>query len=341
MPPAVSGQNGRNQFLNAACRLVDDFALTVEQARPLLEEYNKRCDPPFDSQGVDDKLSSALAKVAERGGPSGSALPKRLIKQSLRNPKVAPKFIDFVPDFGLASKDDVMQSVTRSFSNDFWVWYWLLWRSLRSDVHVPDVMLRQCHWGADYDKNWKARLKKKVGLNTIKKADCSADTCTLYGTGVRHDHYRFWTDQYGLIDKFCSPEERQPGHLRIFDVYGTKHKELREELQKSGQLFNVYWPALVLGSSRKVGWSWHQQRLVVGMVLELTRTKRKAGEDIAGEIIKGSGVAASNNTSHKTFCPLLDPEQEYVSFAGNGKRKGRGYVAVHSSLASAQREASA
>ena len=64
------------------------------------------------------------------------------------------------------------------------------------------------------------------------------------------------------------------------------------------------------------------------MVLELTRTRRKAGEDIAGEIVTGGLVPASKDSSHKTVCPLLDPEKEYVAFAGNSKRKGRGYRLV-------------
>lgn len=330
MPPAVSGQDGRNQFLNVACRVVDDFALPAEQARPLLDEYNQRCVPPFDSQGVDDKLSSALAKVAERGGPSGSALTERQVTRHHENRNRPFKFAGFVPDFGLVDRPTVMMPVTSRTREGYWVWYSLLWRSLRSDVHVPDVMLRQWHWGASYDKNWKARLKKQVGLRRVKRAVCSADTCMLFGTGVQHDHYSHWLDKYGQLDAFCSPEERQPGCLRIFDVYGPEHEKLREELQGKGkgQLFNVYWPALVLGSSRKVEWSWPQQRLVVGMVLELTRTKRKSGEDIAGEIINGGHVAASKDTSHKTVCPLLDPAEEYVSFAGNGKRKGLGYTLV-------------
>lgn len=328
MPPAITGQQGRNQFLNAACRLVDDFALTAEQARPLLDEYNERCDPPFDSQGVDDKLSSALSKVAERGGPSGSALTVRGVTRHQENPNRPVKFAGFVPDFGLASKSHVMGPVNMKVFEWYWIWYWLLWRSLRSDVHVPDVLLRQWHWGADYDKNWKARLKKKVGLRPVKKTECSADTCMLFGTGLRHDHYHCLLEKYNLLDAFCTPGERQPGHLRIFDVYGPEHKKQREDLQKSGHLFNVYWPALVLGSSRKVGWSWPQQRLVVGMVLELTRTRRKAGEDIAGEIVTGGLVPASKDTSHKAVCPLLDPAEEYVAFAGNGSRKGRGYQLV-------------
>ena len=329
MPSAVSGQYGRNQFLNAACRLVDDFALSREQALPLLEEYNKRCIPPFDARGLADKLNSALDKVAERGGPSGSALQTRQVSQIQQNPKRPTKFIGFVPDFGLADKSTVLVSVKTTFLKGFGVWYWRLWQHLRSDTLVPDVVLRQWYWGAEYEKNWKARLKTKVKLNNTPKAKCTADTCLLFGSGIKHDHYHFfWLPKHHPLNAFCSPEERQPGHLRIFDVYGEQYKELREKLQKSGTLFNVYWPALVLGSSRKVGWSWPQQRLVVGMVLELTRGKRTNGSDIVGEIIKDSRVTASKNTSHKTICPLLDTEKEYEAFAGNGKRKGRGYQLV-------------
>ncbi len=328
MPPAVSGQGGRNHFLNAACRLVDDSALPREQALPLLEEYNQRCVPPFDSHEVQDKLNSALQKVAERNGPSGRLLRGTDVARRVTGPVAKNRFVGYVPDFGHAVNAAVMIPVTSPRLSEFWVWYYLLWRSLRSDVHVPDVMLRQWHWGADYDRNWKARLKKKVGLKTAKKADCTADTCMLFNTGITHNHYYFRPDMYGQLDAFCSSEERKPGCLRVFDVYGEKYKEVREELQKSGELFNVYWPALVLGSSRRVGWSWPQQRLVVGMVLELTRRARQPEEDIAGEIVKDGVVAASKNTARKITCPLLNPETEYVSFAGNGKRKGRGYQLV-------------
>ncbi len=328
MPPAISGQNGRNQFLNAACRLVDDFALTEEQARPLLNEYNQRCVPPFDSQGVNDKLSSALAKVAERGGPSGSALKGQPAIQNRTAPQPTPRFIGFVPDFGLVEADPVLAPQDKPFPDQFWIWYWLLWQLLRSDTLVPDVMLRQVLLGALFDKNWKTRFKSKVKLTPVKKAKCSAETCMFYGTGIRHDHYRRFPKSYRLLDSFCSPEEQLPGHLRIFDVYGPQYKELRETLQAQGKLFNVYWPALILGGSRKVGWSWPQQRLIVGMVLELTRGKRESWEDIVGENITDGLVAASNNTPHKSVCPLLDPKQEYVGFAGNGKRKERGYQLV-------------
>jgi len=328
MDPAISGQQGRNQFLNAACRLVDDFALSAEQARPLLEEYNQRCKPRFDQQGVGDKLSSALAKVAERGGPSGSALNSHTTVEIRKDSSKPAEFVGYIPDFGLVDSPSVLCSVTKSFGGFFWVWYWLLWRFLRSDVQTPDVMLRQLHWGATYDKNWKSRLKTLLKRWSKCDEECSTPKCPFYGANRKHDHYVKYIQLRGVINRFRDQNRSSSDVLQKFDLYGEQNKVLREELQGNGLLFNVYWPALVLGSSRKVGWSWPQQRLVVGMVLELTRTRRKAGEDIAGEIVTGGLVPASKNATHRTVCRLLDPAEEYVSFGGNGKRKGRGYRLV-------------
>lgn len=321
---AISGQNGRNQFLNAACRLVDDFALSATEAQPLLEEYNQRCVPPFDARGIADKLSSAVAKVAQRGGPSGVAIKHR----TKARPETVPKFVGYVPDFGLVDQNWGLLPITSKHFDGFGVWYFLLWRFLRSNTLIPDVMLRQWYYGANYDRNWKSRLKSKVKFTRAVKSKCSRDTCMLFGTGVKHDHYHWELKSYGAIDQFCSPGQREAGQPRIFDVYGADYAERRKELQKVGHLFNVYWPALVLGSSRKVGWSWSQQRLVLGMVRELTRRRARAGEDIAGEVITGGLVTASKDITQKKCCPQLDAAQEYVAFAGNGNRKGRGYQLV-------------
>lgn len=327
MPPAISGQNGRNQMLNAACRLVDDFALSAEQARRLLEEYNQRCKPPFDSAGVDDKLSSALAKVDERGGPSGWALtptstgekPNSLCKPAL--------FVGYIPDFGLVDQTP-LRSVQEEPSDFHWVWYWLLWSFLRTDVQVPDVLIRQLHWGPNYDKNWKSRLRSSLKHWFKCDEKCSAQKCLFCGANRKHDHYVKYGQIRGPITIFRDLNQSPSDVLQKFDLYDAQKKEAREKLQCTGHLFNVYWPALVLGSSRRVGWSWRQQRLAVGMVRELTRRKPRPDEDIAGEIIRSGLVPAAKNSSYKTVCPLLDPNQPYVAFAGNGRRKGRGYQLV-------------
>lgn len=147
----------------------------------------------------------------------------------------------------------------------------------------------------------------------------------LHGTGIRHQHYSYSLQSYGLLQTFSRPSENCKSGPTRFHLFADEFKEKRVNLQKLGFLFNVYWPALVLGSSPEVGWTWPQQRLVVGLVRELTRTKAKPGEGITGERIKRGQIVSAYNSSGRVQCPLLDPNLEYVVFAGNGRRKGRGY----------------
>ena len=55
-------------MMRAACGLLRDFGLGTDEARPLLEKYNERCEPPWlpnASDGVEHKLASAEQKVLE------------------------------------------------------------------------------------------------------------------------------------------------------------------------------------------------------------------------------------------------------------------------------------
>ena len=323
MAPAISGANGRNQFFNAACRLVDDFALPGDHARPILVEYNQRCEPPFTDRELDDKLNSAIAKVTERGGPSGSALSGRIPVTSA----ASNRFLGYVPDFGLVTTQYVLTPLSNSVRPDQLLTYFFLWNHLHAYARIPDLFLRQWYWGATYDKNWKARMPKKVKLQllTSKKQVCDGETCMLHGSGIRHQHYSNNMQKFGALDLFSRQSENSQSGPTRFHLFADEFKEHRLKLQKSGLLFNVYWPALVLGSSPKVGWTWPQQRLVVGLVRELTRTKPKPGEGITGEIIKRGQIISAYNGTGTVLCPLLDPSLDYVLFAGNGKRKGRGY----------------
>jgi putative DNA primase/helicase len=59
MPPAVSGQNGHTQTFLVAEFLVRGFDLGIDQARPLLHEYNARCLPPWTDAELEHKLRQA------------------------------------------------------------------------------------------------------------------------------------------------------------------------------------------------------------------------------------------------------------------------------------------
>lgn len=64
MPAAISGQGGHNATFAVACALVKGFNLSVDQARPLMDEYNGRCDPPWSAKQIEHKLDQA-ARVAD------------------------------------------------------------------------------------------------------------------------------------------------------------------------------------------------------------------------------------------------------------------------------------
>ncbi len=59
MPPAIAGHNGHTQTFVVAEFLVRGFDLGVEQARPLLAEYNARCLPPWSDVDLERKLHEA------------------------------------------------------------------------------------------------------------------------------------------------------------------------------------------------------------------------------------------------------------------------------------------
>jgi hypothetical protein len=59
---SVSGQGGHIALWRVALDLVRGFALTVEQARPLIEDFNRRCEPPWSDKELSHKLNDADTK---------------------------------------------------------------------------------------------------------------------------------------------------------------------------------------------------------------------------------------------------------------------------------------
>ena len=59
VPPAISGQHGDVHTFRVCCRLARGFALDDEQALAVLSEWNERCDPPWTTGELIDKLRRA------------------------------------------------------------------------------------------------------------------------------------------------------------------------------------------------------------------------------------------------------------------------------------------
>lgn len=58
MPSALSGSGGHTATFNVVRTLLHGFGLSIDQARPFLEEYNQRCEPPWSPSQLEHKLKS-------------------------------------------------------------------------------------------------------------------------------------------------------------------------------------------------------------------------------------------------------------------------------------------
>lgn len=68
--PAIEGEGGDEHTFKAAAILMNDFALTEDEALPLLEEWNETCDPPWEEEDLLTKLQMGgreRAKAPEYG----------------------------------------------------------------------------------------------------------------------------------------------------------------------------------------------------------------------------------------------------------------------------------
>lgn len=89
VPAAVSGQGGHNKTFHAACILIKGFALSLDEARPLLREWNERCTPPWSEAELEHKLQSALAAADKR--PRGYLIGEaRMARQPARPAAPSP-----------------------------------------------------------------------------------------------------------------------------------------------------------------------------------------------------------------------------------------------------------
>jgi hypothetical protein len=57
---AISGQRGHDRTFRVACVLVVKFRLTLQEAWPLLNEWNEQCEPPWSEKELLHKLQDAF-----------------------------------------------------------------------------------------------------------------------------------------------------------------------------------------------------------------------------------------------------------------------------------------
>jgi hypothetical protein len=68
IPQAVSKEGGHNRTYHVACTLIVGFALSEDEAWPILLEFNQRCEPPWSEHELRHKLEGAMKEEGPRGG---------------------------------------------------------------------------------------------------------------------------------------------------------------------------------------------------------------------------------------------------------------------------------
>lgn len=329
MPNAIAGNRGHDALFAVACRLVVDFALSREIALPLLVEYNRRCEPPWTNADLERKLDEA--SVVSHCKPRGQATGDVVVSNP---PLEGSDFYGYIPDFADADAASILGDfdIYNTTENDgYFLKMYLVWRLQRSNVLIPDIWLRQWRWGGHWPKNWRQALKKKLGVSRWMDENhsvsvCTKSRCLLHGFESGHRHVSFDREwKWGLLEAFAQPAAAE-GH-RIFHLNDTQKCWSQEKsiLRKQARLIRAYWPGLIFGSSPRVGWNPGQQRLLQGIVYELTRP---IGQKYGQQAITKGKVVTAGNGKHSVLCPLLDKNKKYVVFGGNGRRHGRGYQLV-------------
>jgi hypothetical protein len=86
MDPAISGQFGHDRAFHAACILVLGFNLSVNEALPVLSEWNISCIPPFSEKDLLHKLSDADKRPETRGWLLAATDRREVGRQNSDNP---------------------------------------------------------------------------------------------------------------------------------------------------------------------------------------------------------------------------------------------------------------
>jgi hypothetical protein len=361
IPPAIEGQNGDKRTYSVACRLVLDFDLTPEQALPLFEEWNRRCQPPWGVGELQRKLVNANGKPGIRGGRlrPGRGRPPQTMEVAVQG----PPFLGTIPDFILADwafacprprprqENGEPKRGRRAIALGVgWFNYWEMIRQRSSRIILPDTVLGQLIWGTENrPANWRQKVadrcfgKKPVGTKrACISRPCGTD-CTLHGRhGVPHQHLvvEHWVpERRGVIS------ESYLGALELFAVNQNKIRaynfspaesdtdqeswEAIQQYRRSGRICSVYFPVLVFGYSPRSGLTHEQCQLLTALTHETTRARCSERLDRAA-VVHGARASDGKAGGQTVGCPFLEGGKRYVGFNGNGKHKrrhlrGRGY----------------
>jgi hypothetical protein len=115
IPPAISHSHGHDRTFEVACKLYWGFALSIDQARPFLYDYNQRCEPPWNAKDLERKLGEA-AKATNHRYPRGHLLerskPETLLPGvGYSESRFALAVVELLPKESLFLNDDTVVEI--------------------------------------------------------------------------------------------------------------------------------------------------------------------------------------------------------------------------------------
>lgn len=256
MPVAVSGNSGHNTTFHAACVLVLGFGLSINEAYPLLAEWNKGCQPVWSERELWHKLNSAAKQQGERNYLRDAR------QQDWDRVKV-PKYVCPPPhtDVRVTTLEDAANNYLEASKN----------ASPLIDLGIPDV---------DYAIGGGVELgemvimaarpshgKSAVALQCIHNATglgrpsliISEEMSALalgkravqFASDVPQEHWRTSSD---TVEAHVRDHFQQRAKCIVFESCGTVERaaeEIRRAVNEHGVTFAVVDYAQLLGSSGK------------------------------------------------------------------------------------------
>lgn len=347
---AVEGDGGDKATFTAACYLVREFGLSVEQALPVFRTWNgTNCSPPWSEEG----LLYKLRKAADWEGVRGRLITAAVLGGGAVAPSPATRsvadesFAVPVPDWTLGDWMLLQPRPTRASRGRPSSWrkavnnlvFAARVAQRSSVVRLPDVALAQLAWGerVNWPRRWRTHLHRRLRrlpkprlvtmLSTEESGGCRQGCPLHHVLDCPHRDIRFRLKGWAANTRLELFAVEQIEKLITYDFTGNKSHHPDQETakkntkqilaaKKEGRLCSIYLPAWVFGPLALPD---GPCRILKSLTRELTRQRGGTSRrpDRAEEV------------SHST-CPLLDAGRMFVAFDGNGSRRrphfhGRGY----------------
>jgi P4 family phage/plasmid primase-like protien len=178
MQPAVQGQDGSAKTLEAGA-MTARFGLSADDAWPLMEEFNQRCQPPWDERELQRKLDEGHRKVAEDGS-FGSMLERDSTPTTSRNSGTIDEGLEDLLPFENPTDPARLARLNVSRYEErfnaklvYWQAQWWRWRNGRWTHLSSDEIDAKVRIGIDQELTLIAESEEAAGQKNPQKKSIS------------------------------------------------------------------------------------------------------------------------------------------------------------------------